>query len=301
MSRSGLVYGLLAYGLWGFIPVYFIAVAPTGAFEIVALRVVCSLVFCVILVAATRTWSGLVALLRQRRVVLAMGLAGLIIYLNWQVYAYGILSDRVLEAALGYFINPIVTVLLGVIFLRERLRLVQWIAIAISAVAVVILAVGYGTLPWISLALAFTFGIYGLIKKQVGGRVDAVGGLTIETAWLTPIAVVQLIVVGATSGLTFGHISGWHTVLLLCSGVITAVPLLFFAAAARRLPLTYIGLLQYLAPVLQFVFGAFILDEPMPPERWIGFGLVWFALVILTVDMLASGRAPRKVSLEPAT
>lgn len=300
LSRSGLVYGALAYILWGVLPIYFISVAPTGAFELVALRIVFSVVFCVILLTATRTWPALVAICRQPRLVFLLAGAAALIYVNWQVYAWAVLNDHVIETALGYFINPIVTIFLGVFLLRERLRRAQWLAVAISGIAVVVLAANYGAFPWISLALAFSFGSYGLMKKKVGDRVDAASGLTIETAWLVPIAVIQLAVVGTTSGLTIGTISIWHTLLLLASGIITAVPLLLFAAAARRLPLVYMGLLQYLAPVLQFLFGAFILLEPMPPGRWMGFGLVWIALVILTVDMLASGRSQRRPALEPA-
>jgi chloramphenicol-sensitive protein RarD len=229
-----------------------------------------------------------------------MGLAGALIYVNWQTYVLATVTGHVVEAALGYFINPIVTVFIGVLVLRERLRAVQWVAVGIAMIAVVVLTVGYGSLPWISLILAFSFGFYGLIKKRVGADVDAVTGLTLETAWLAPVAIVQLVVVSALSGLTFGTVSPWHTVGLLAAGVVTAVPLLLFASAARRLPLTVIGLIQFFAPVLQFLVGVFILHEPMPPERWAGFALVWVALVILTVDMIASGRAPKQASLEPA-
>jgi chloramphenicol-sensitive protein RarD len=297
---TGLVYAILAYGLWGLLPLYFLLLAPTGAFEIVAWRVLFSLVFCALLITVTRRWAPLLAVLRRPRAVWTMGLAGILIFVNWQTYVYGTLSGHVVEAALGYFINPIVTVFLGVLVLHERLRVIQWVAVGISLVAVVVLTLGYGSLPWISLVLAFSFGLYGLIKKRVGGTVDALTGLTLETMWLAPIAIVQLLVVGAVSGLTFGTISPWHTVGLLTTGVVTAVPLLFFAAAARRLPLTYLGLIQFFAPVLQFLVGVFILHEPMPPERWLGFGLVWVALVILTTDMVVTGRAPRRASLEPA-
>jgi len=228
-----------------------------------------------------------------------MGLAAVFIYVNWQVYVFATLDGKVIEASLGYFINPIVTVLLGVIFLHERLRMAQWIAVGTSLVAVVVLAFNYGALPWISLVLAFSFGLYGLIKKRVGPEVGAVSGLTLETVWLTPVAIVQLAVVGASAGLTFGTVSVAHTVLLVSAGVVTAVPLLLFAAAARRLPLVYLGLIQYFAPVLQFIVGAFVLDETMPPARWIGFGLVWVALAILSVDVLVSGRRFRR-ALPPA-
>ena len=298
-QSKGLIYAVLAYALWGALPLYFLLLAPSGAFEIVAWRVLFSLVFCALLITVTRKWKSLLALLRRPRIVFTMGLAGLLIFVNWQTYVFAALSGHVVEAALGYFINPIVTVFLGVILLRERLRLLQWVAVGISLGAVVVLTVGYGSLPWVSLILAFSFGFYGLIKKRVGRDVDAVAGLTLETVWLAPIAVVQLMVVAAVSGLTFGSVSTWHTVGLLAAGVVTAVPLLFFAAAARRLPLTYMGLIQYFAPILQFLVGVFVLLEPMPPERWVGFALVWVALVLLTTDMVLTGRAPRRASLEP--
>jgi chloramphenicol-sensitive protein RarD len=218
---------------------------------------------------------------------------------NWQTYVYATLNGQVVEAALGYFINPIVTVLLGVIVLRERLNATQWVAMGISVVAVIVLAVGYGQLPWIALVLAFSFGLYGLIKKRVGPKVDAVSGLTLETAWLAPLAVVQLVFVGMTTGLTIGTAGAWHTVLLVSAGAITAVPLLLFAAASRRLPLIYMGFIQYFAPFIQFLVGVFVLQEPMPPERWIGFGLVWLALIVLTFDLLRGVRASRRLVVEP--
>ena len=297
LNRIGLVYAVSAYALWGFLPIYFIALAPTGPVEIVAWRVLLSLVFCAVLIAVTRTWRAVVALLRDRRVVLVMGVAGALIFVNWLTYVYAALSDQVVEAALGYFINPIVTVFLGVLVLRERLNAVQWIAVGISIVAVVVLAVGYGQLPWIALVLAFSFGFYGLIKKRVGPRVDAVSGLTLETAWLAPLAAVLLVVVGATTGLTIGSQGAWHTVLLLGAGAVTAIPLLLFAAASRRLPLIYMGFIQYFAPFIQFLVGVVVLQEPMPLERWIGFGLVWVALVVLTFDLVRGARATRRAAL----
>jgi chloramphenicol-sensitive protein RarD len=295
-QRSGIGMAVAAYALWGILPLYFLLLQPAGAFEIVALRILFSLVFCAIIITVTRQWRALAALLRQPRIVFTMGLAAAFIYVNWQVYVFATLEGKVIEASLGYFINPIVTVLLGVIFLRERLRIAQWIAVGTSFVAVVVLAFNYGALPWISLVLAFSFGLYGLIKKRVGPAVDAVGGLTLETAWLTPVAIVQLAVVGTSAGLTLGTVSLAHTLLLVSAGVVTAVPLLLFAAAARRLPLVYLGLIQYLAPVLQFIVGAFVLGENMPAARWIGFGLVWVALAILSVDVFLSGRRVRRAS-----
>lgn len=299
MSRSGLAFAIGAYGLWGFLPIYFIALEPAGPFEIVGWRVLLSLVFCALLITVTRAWRPFMTLVRDRRVLLTMGLAGALIFVNWQTYVYATLSNQVVEAALGYFINPIVTVFLGVLVLRERLNATQWVAVGISIVAVVVLAIGYGQLPWIALVLAFSFGFYGLIKKRVGPKVDAVSGLTLETAWLAPVAVVQLIVVSMTSGLTMGAVSAWHTVLLLLAGVVTAVPLLLFAAASRRLPLIYMGFIQYFAPFIQFLVGVVVLQEPMPPERWIGFGLVWLALCVLTFDLLRGARTARRPAVEP--
>jgi chloramphenicol-sensitive protein RarD len=206
------------------------------------------------------------------------------------VYVYGSTSGFVVEAALGYFINPIVSIGLGVIFLRERLRPGQWAAVGISVLAVLVLAIGYGQPPWIALTLAFSFGFYGFIKNRMGGRVTAVAGLTLETAWLVPVAVVALVAVELTGGITIGRAGLGHALLLSLAGVITAVPLLLFAAASRRLPLTVMGFIQYLAPLMQFAFGVLVLLEPMPLERWIGFALVWLALVVLTVEAVVHGR-----------
>lgn len=295
VRRTGLAQAFGAYALWGFLPVYFLLLAPTGPFEVVALRILFSLIFCAVLLTATRTWGRVIAIVRQPRLLLTIAAAGVFIYVNWQVYILAVLTGHVLEGALGYFINPIVTVLLGVLVLRERLRLAQWIAVGVSFVAVLVMAVAYGQFPWISIILALSFGFYGLVKKRVGPRVDALSGLALETAWLAPVAVVQLVIVGSTAGLTIGQLGVGHALLLIGSGVCTAVPLLLFAGAARRLPLITVGLVQYLAPLLMFVFGAFVLGEALPLGRWIGFGLVWLALVILTVDLVVGARTARRM------
>lgn len=292
-ERLGGVYAFAAYFLWGFMPLYFLTLSPTGPWEVVAWRIVFSLAFCAILLTVTRTWRKLVAILRNRRLVLWTIVAGLLIYVNWQVFLISTLTGHVIEGSLGYFINPIVTVLLGVLVLGERLRTAQWVAIGFAGLAVAVIIVGYGTFPWMALTLAASFGVYGLVKKQIGPHVDAISGLTLESLWLAPIAVVQLVVVGATTGLTIGSAGTGHTVLLTLAGVVTAVPLLFFAAGARRAPLVVVGLLQFVAPILQFLTGWWLMGEPMPPERWIGFGLVWVALVVLSVDSLVSARRTR--------
>lgn len=295
-ERLGGVYAFAAYFLWGFLPLYFLMLAPVGPWEIVVWRILFSLLFCAVLLTVTRTWGKLFAILRDRRLVFWTIIAGLLIYVNWQVFLIGILTGHVIEGSLGYFINPIVTVLLGVLVLGERLRPAQWVAIAIAGVAVLVIVVAYGSFPWIALTLAASFGLYGLVKKQIGPRVDAISGLTLESLWLTPIAIGQLIVVASTTGLVWGTQGAWHTALVPMAGIVTAVPLLLFAAGARRAPLTVIGLLQFVAPILQFLTGWWLLHEPMPLERWIGFGLVWLALVILSVDSLRHARRSRAAS-----
>ena len=296
---AGLAFGVAAYTLWGVLPAYFLLFAPATPFEVVSFRILMSLIFCVLLITVTRGWPRFIALVRQPRVLGTMALAGVFIYANWQIYVIAVLDGRVVEGSLGYFINPLVTVLLGVVVLREKLRPAQWVAVGLSGVAILVIAIGYGQFPWISLGLAFSFGFYGFIKKRVGNQVDAVSGLALETLLLSPVAAIQLLVVGATVGLTIGQ-HGWlQTAALIGAGAVTAIPLLLFAAAARRLPLVWLGLTQYLAPVLQLLFGVVVLHEAMTTGRWVGFAIVWVALLVLTVDVLVAGRAQRRASLEP--
>jgi chloramphenicol-sensitive protein RarD len=298
-GRIGFLYAIAAYALWGGFPLYFLALAPASAFEVVAFRILMSLVLCALLIAITRGWGRFAALVRDRRTALLMLVAAAAIYLNWVVYIYAALTGHVIEASLGYFINPLVTVLLGVIVLREKVRPAQWVALGIALVAIVVIVVGYGAFPWIALVLAGTFAVYGLVKRVVGPRVDALGGLTLETAWLAPLAVVQLVLVGTVGGgLAFGAHGTGHTLAMLAAGVVTTVPLLLFAAGARRIPLVALGMAQFLTPVLQFLVGWLVLHEAMPLERWIGFALVWVALVVLMTDMIIASRPPRRASLE---
>lgn len=297
----GGVYAFSAYFLWGFMPLYFLVLAPTGPWEVVSWRVLLSFVFCLLLLTVTRSWPRILAIVRKPRLLLWTAVAGALIYVNWQVFLIATLTGHVLESSLGYFINPIVTVLLGVLVLHERLRVTQWVALGIAAAAVAVIVVGYGAFPWIALTLAGSFGLYGLVKKQLGPEVDAVSGLTLESFWLLPVAGVQLAVVGVTTGITMGTAGASHAVLLGLAGVVTAVPLLFFAAGARRAPLSVMGLLQFVAPILQFAIGVW-LGEDMPPERWAGFALVWVALILLTADSLRHARRGRGVSdLGPIT
>ncbi|MFK3676381.1 EamA family transporter RarD [Microbacterium sp. NPDC090218] len=290
-QTAGVAYAGAAYLLWGVLPLYFLLLAPTGPWEVVAWRVLLSFVFCLLLLTVTRGWAAFGVILRQPKLLGWTALAGLLIYVNWQVFLIGTLSDNVIETSLGYFINPITTVLLGVFVLKERIRRLQWAAIAIAAIAVIVIIVAYGDFPWIALSLTASFGVYGLIKKKIGPAVDAVSGLTLESFWLIPIAVVQLVVVALTpAGITMGT-NGWtHALLLAFAGVATAVPLLLFAAGTRRIDLTVIGMIQFITPVMQFLIGIAIQHEPMPPARWAGFILVWIAIAVFIVDLLIAAR-----------
>ena len=292
-SSVGLLFGIGAYGLWGLLPLYFITLAPAGPVEIVADRVLFSLVVCFALLTVARSWRAFGAVLRSGRAFGALALAAALIGINWLTYTYGVLNGQAIEASLGYFINPIVSVLLGVLVLKESLRPLQWAAVGIGGIAVLVLSVAYGQVPWIALILAFSFGFYGLVKNRVGATVDAVTSLTVETVVLTPAALGVVAWLAAAGTLTLtGHGPG-HFWLLAASGVITATPLLFFGAAARRLPMTTIGLLQYIAPLSQFLLAVTLLGEHMAPGRWIGFGIVWLAILILTADTLLTARRRR--------
>lgn len=289
--ESGLGLGAGAYLLWGVLPLYFPLLAPAGAVEIIGHRVVWSLAVCLALLAATRGWAPFRAALTTPRTLGLLALAAAFVAVNWTVYVYAVLSDQVVDASLGYFINPLVTVTLAVFVLGERLRPPQWVALGAGAAAVVIITVGYGRLPWISLALAFTFAIYGLIKNRVGRTVPAVAGLAVETTVLFPVALGYLVWLGATGAGSFAAHGSWHDVALASAGVVTAVPLLMFSAAARRLPLSVVGMLQYMTPIMQFLIGVLVFGEQMPTARWWGFALVWLALVILAADGVRTGRA----------
>ncbi|MET8083918.1 EamA family transporter RarD [Micromonospora sp. NPDC005237] len=295
--RLGYLYGIGAYLLWGFFPLYFKLLRPTGPLEILAHRIVWSVLFVALLLGALRNIGFLRALLRRRRTVAGIVAASALIAINWGIYIYGVSSNRVVETALGYFINPLVVVLLGVTVLRERLRPAQWVALGIGASAVAVLAVDYGRLPWLALSLAFSFAGYGLIKKQLG--LPAAEGLFVESAVLALPALGYLAWLHRHGGLTFGHVSAGHTALLVLAGAATAIPLLLFAGAANRLPLTGLGMIQYLAPILQLACGVLIFHEPMPPARLAGFALVWLALVVFTADAIRQARQSRQSRSTP--
>ncbi|MFI6662368.1 EamA family transporter RarD [Streptomyces sp. NPDC050523] len=287
-ERTGLLNGIAAYGMWGLVPLFWPLLKPAGAVEILAHRMAWSLAFVAVALVVTRRWAWAGELLRQPRRLGLVAVAAAVITVNWGVYIWSVNSGHVVEASLGYFINPLVTIAMGVLLLKERLRPVQWVAVATGFAAVVVLTVGYGQLPWISLTLAFSFATYGLVKKKV-----ALGGmesLAAETAIQFVPAVGYLLWLSSQGRSTFATQGVGHGALLAATGVVTALPLVCFGAAAIRVPLSTLGLLQYLAPVFQFLLGILYFHEAMPVERWAGFGLVWVALCLLSFDAWRAAR-----------
>ncbi|MEW2137145.1 EamA family transporter RarD [Streptomyces sp. NPDC005409] len=290
-QRTGLLYGFGAYGMWGLVPLFWPLLKPSGAIEILAHRMVWSLAVVGLALLVLRRWGWIRELVRRPRKLGLTALAALLITVNWGVYIWSVNNGQVVEASLGYFINPLVSIALGVLVLGERLRRVQWTAVGLSFAAVLVLAVGYGRPPWISLILASSFATYGLIKKKL--NMGGLESLTAETAVLFPPALAYVLWLGATSQSTFASQGVGHSLLLASTGLVTAIPLVFFGAAAIRVPLSTLGLLQYLAPVFQFGLGVLYFHEAMPPERWVGFSLVWAALALLTWDALRTARRSR--------
>ncbi|MDP0396837.1 EamA family transporter RarD [Tsukamurella strandjordii] len=290
----GTAMGIGAYLLWGLFPLYFDALKPTGAWEILAHRILWTLVLCVAALVILRDLGWIRPVLRQPRLLAGVTIAALLISTNWIVYIVAVTSGHTSDAALGYFLNPLVTVALGVVVLRERLRPLQWVAVGIGVLAFVYLAVVAGTFPVTALALAFSFGLYGLVKNKVGVHLNALQGLMLETAILAPIAAAVLVGIAVWGGgLDFARHGAGHAALLVFAGVATAVPLLLFAAAARRIPLVTVGLIQFATPIMQLLCAVLFLGEHLSPERWIGFGIVWIALILLTVDTVRTLRRAR--------
>ncbi|MEQ8142874.1 EamA family transporter RarD [Streptomyces sp. OP7] len=274
--------------MWGLVPLFWPLLKPAGAVEILAHRMVWSLVFVAAALLAVRRWAWIGELLRQPRKLALVTVAAAVITVNWGVYIWSVNSGHVVEASLGYFINPLVTIAMGVLLLKERLRPAQWAAVGVGALAVVVLTVGYGRPPWISLCLAFSFAVYGLVKKKV--NLGGVESLAAETAIQFLPALGYLVWLSTQGDATFAAEGAGHALLLAATGIVTAIPLVCFGAAAIRVPLSTLGLLQYLAPVFQFVLGILYFKEAMPPERWAGFALVWLALTLLTWDALRTAR-----------
>lgn len=286
--RTGLLNGFAAYGMWGLVPLFWPLLKPAGAMEILAHRMVWSLVLVAVALLVMRRWAWAGELLRQPRKLGLVTVAAAVITVNWGVYIWAVNSGHVVEASLGYFINPLVTIAMGVLLLKERLRPVQWAAVAVGFAAVVVLTVGYGRPPWVSLCLAFSFATYGLVKKKV--NLGGMESLAAETAVQFLPALAYLLWLTAHGDATFTAHGPGHATLLAATGVVTALPLVCFGAAAIRVPLSTLGLLQYLAPVFQFLLGILYFHEAMPTERWAGFALVWLALALLTGDALRTAR-----------
>lgn len=294
-SRTGVWLGLAAYAIWGLFPLYFPLLKPASPYEILGQRILWSAITMVVLVVVMRHGRQVLALAADRRVRILLTAAAVAVTVNWGTYIWAVNHGHVVETSLGYFVNPLVSVLFGVAILGERLRRWQWVAVSVGAIAVVVLTVDLGRLPYIALTLALSFGSYGLLKKLAAA--PAMESLAFETLVLAPLAVAALIWLGTTQGqYTFTDHGTGHALLLACTGVITAVPLMLFGASVTRVRMTTLGLMQYLAPILQFAIGITVDHEHMSRGRWIGFGIVWLALAIFTVEQIAYSR---RTSLQP--
>lgn len=295
--RRGFAFGFSAYLLWGLFPLYWKLIDSSGALELLAHRILWSLVTIALLVLVLRRFGAVKKLVANPRSRWPLMAGAVLISVNWGTYIWGVNHDRVVETSLGYFITPLFTVLLGVVILKERLQVAQWIALGIAFVAVVGLTIENGRPPWVAIILTFSFGFYGLAKKQAGA--GAIEGMAVESATVAPLALIAIAVLGFQGQATVTHEGPGYLTLVLLTGPITAVPLLLFGAAATRVSMTTLGLLNYIAPIMQFVVGVVVFHEQMTPMRWAGFGLVWIALVIFTVNGLRTRR--RTTALRVAT
>lgn len=297
-TRRGFLLGAAAYAMWGLFPLYWTLMKPAGAIEILAHRVFWSLAVMAALIVVLRRSAQFKRLLSDRRTRWILTVAAVVIAVNWGGYIWGVNNGHVVETSLGYFINPLVTVLMGVLLLGERLRPLQWFAMGLATVAVLALTVEYGRPPWVALVLAFSFGTYGLAKKKANA--GAVESLTLETLILAPVALGYLLFLSSRGSSTFTTEGTGHVLLLISTGIFTAIPLICFGAAATRVSMTTLGMLQYLAPTLQFVLGVTLFAEPMPPTRLAGFALVWVALAIFTFEAVKHRRRQLRLTAEAA-
>ncbi|WP_166970542.1 EamA family transporter RarD [Brevibacterium atlanticum] len=290
IRRAGLINGLGAYLLWGVMPLVFAAAAPTGALELVSHRVIWSLVFCAGLLAFTggfvRTWQ----IMRSPRTFGLLVLASVLIAINWTTFIYGVETNQLVEISLGYYLNPLISIGLGVIFLGEKLRPLQWTAVGFGLLAVIIVGIGLGRMPYLSFIVALSFGLYGLVKNKVGGRVGALEGMTVESLVLTVPSAIYLLFIASQGLQTFSGFGGWHVAVIIITGPATAIPLILFSAAARRIPLSWVGMLQYITPTIQFILGITVLGEAMSTPRWIGFFIIWIAVILLCTDLVRASR-----------
>jgi chloramphenicol-sensitive protein RarD len=287
-QKLGLIYGVSAYVLWGMFPLYWPLLEPANPLEIVSHRAVWTLVFCLIVLAITHALKSTLATFRRPKVAAKLFLASVLISINWLIYIWATNNDHVVEASLGYYINPLIIIAFGVVLLKEKMRKMQWIAVSIATVGVIILTVDYGRLPWVALGLALSWGTYGLVKKQLG--LGALEGLAIETMIAFIPYCGYLIFIGSKGEGQFGNGAGL-TILLISAGAVTAIPLLLFNGSTTRLPYSTIGLMQYITPTIQFSIGVWVNNEAMPTARWVGFIFIWLALITLATDLLKSGRS----------
>lgn len=287
-QKLGLIYGVSAYVLWGMFPLYWPLLEPANPLEIVSHRAVWTLVFCLIVLAITHALKSTLATFRRPKVAAKLFLASVLISINWLIYIWATNNDHVVEASLGYYINPLIIIAFGVVLLKEKMRRLQWVAVSIATVGVIILTVDYGRLPWVALGLALSWGTYGLVKKQLG--LGALEGLAIETMIAFIPYCGYLIFIGSKGEGQFGNGAGL-TILLISAGAVTAIPLLLFNGSTTRLPYSTIGLMQYITPTIQFSIGVWVNNEAMPTARWVGFIFIWLALITLATDLLKSGRS----------
>lgn len=286
---TGLLLGVSAYLIWGSFPLIITATKFANPLEVVVWRVVFGFLFAALVLTVIRGWGKIIELLRSPKKLKWLAVASVFIFINWETYVVAVATGNTIESSLGYFINPLITILFAVVFLGERLRTPQWIALAIGLVAVGVLTIDYGRPPWIALVLAVSFAIYSLAKNKVGGKIQATQSFALESLLVLPIALAQLAFVASSERITLLD-SPTKAFVLIGFGIMTAVPLILFGAAASRIPLSTIGFIQYMTPILQFLTAFFILREPMPAVRWIGFGLVWLSLVVLSFDAIRNKR-----------
>jgi chloramphenicol-sensitive protein RarD len=284
----GIILAIGAYSIWGFLPIYLKIIQDVPALQILIHRSIWSFIFLIFLISIRKDWSNFLSAIRDRKTILFGTIAGILLATNWLIFIWAVNAGYIVESSLGYFINPLVSVLLGVIFLRERLRSVQWLAVGIAALGVLYLTISYGNLPWIALALASSFGLYGLSKKT--SSLDSIKGLTLETGVLFIPALFYLFILDFQGVSVFGHSSILVNILFITLGLVTALPLLLFGAAAQRINLSTLGLTQYIAPTCQFLIGVLIYHEPFSQDRLIGFAMIWLALIVFTSEGIAYRR-----------
>jgi chloramphenicol-sensitive protein RarD len=288
--NKGIWYGISAYALWGFFPIYWKFLHNVPALQVIGHRISWSFILLLAYIVLIGQWQAFRASAMNWRTIGIYSIAAILLSFNWLIYVWGVNAGFIVETSLGYFINPLLSVLLGVVFLRERLRPLQWIPVGLATIGVIYLTFAYGRLPWIALSLAFTFGFYGFVKKL--SPLGSLHGLTLETAIVFPIALAYILFIDIKGSGAFLHNGPLVDIFLIGAGVVTTIPLLMFASAAKQIPLTVVGLLQYIAPTLQFLIGVFVYREPFDHAHFVGFSIVWVALLVFAVESYLANRVP---------